>query len=662
MKILPKIRSRARVIGNFPTLIIYMVLFINVPCSSSEHTISLQDAIETSLKYNFDIRIARNQDRINQNNKILGVGEFLPKVDAVAGIRESGGSNQDNWEAGVEANWTVFDGLYMIYNKNAYQEKAQLSNFEYRQKIEILTVDVFQAYFNSVTQSFLLTTAEDQVKISSERLEKINFKKSLGTSSTSEQLNARVALNEDRSQVQNRKLQKLIALNSLKLLMGRSVKDTLAVEQEFKLPPLKNDLDGWLEKAIKQNTTLSIQQKVKKIEAINLSMAKSFYWPKVVVSGSAGYLSDNFSDAKSTYSIGASVRFSLLAGFKNITAHKNSLLNNKNKNLALEEYIKLLESLVHQQWAVLQNAYQQVLFEQDAVELAKENLNISQQQLNLGNIEGVAFREAQLSLVKALTGFLYTTDIGPDDVDSTSYGPPGYEEINQIKDAGNYGWPAFVGPDLAYIIPGTTDWQNPESPVNVSKNNTGSINLPPTRAPFISYFNRHGCTPGFDIIGCMNGGSAMMGPVYRYDASVVSPGKLPGQLDGHAFFWEFIRKKIYAFPIAGDGNYDAIFEFLPALDFTGAIDMEIGPDHHLYILTHGNNGFSGAGPAGVYRIDYTGIDIPAAIHKKSHPPSSKSKIFYLKRGAWKSPVFQHPEKGLVYANGSRVIYPDPRNP
>jgi len=383
-----------------------VILCLILPVLLLGDVITLQQALEQSLKHNFKIRIARNQDQKIQNSKILGTGEMLPSLDAVAGIRETGGSAPDTWEAGLDANWIVFDGFRMFHNKKAYSERASLSSIQFKQKIEVLTVQVFQAYFNSVTQTFLLTTSQDQVVISSERLKKINFKKSLGTSSKSEQLNAQVALNEDRSLVQNRKLQKLIALNSLKLLLGLSVKDSIAVLEKFTLPKIKYQLAEWQAKAEKHNSQLSISQRSKRIEELNLSMAKSLYWPKIVVSGSVGYTGENndpSGSAGATYSVGASLRLPLFAGFKNVTANKNSSLDNKNSSLALEEFQHQLESLLHQQWAVLQNAYQQVIFELDAVDLAKENLSISQQQLNLGNIEGVAFREAQLSLIKALT-------------------------------------------------------------------------------------------------------------------------------------------------------------------------------------------------------------------------------------------------------------------
>jgi cytochrome c len=49
------------------------------------------------------------------------------------------------------------------------------------------------------------------------------------------------------------------------------------------------------------------------------------------------------------------------------------------------------------------------------------------------------------------TGFLYWGEVGPDaGEDSPTRGPRGYDEINQARKAGYFGWPYFVGGNYAY--------------------------------------------------------------------------------------------------------------------------------------------------------------------------------------------------------------------
>ena len=52
------------------------------------------------------------------------------------------------------------------------------------------------------------------------------------------------------------------------------------------------------------------------------------------------------------------------------------------------------------------------------------------------------------------TGWVYNGEVGPDaNSENVNRGPRGYDEINQIRSAGNYGWPYCIADNKAY-----TDW------------------------------------------------------------------------------------------------------------------------------------------------------------------------------------------------------------
>src|SRR3989449_5806204 len=95
--------------------------------------------------------------------------------------------------------------------------------------------------------------------------------------------------------------------------------------------------------------------------------------------------------------------------------------------------------------------------------------------------------------VDEATGWLYWGEVGPDaQSDVSSRGPKGYDEWDQARSAGNYGWPYFVANNKAYIdydfATGTSGAAfNPSAPVNNSPNNTGITNLPAARPAWIWY-------------------------------------------------------------------------------------------------------------------------------------------------------------------------------
>ncbi|MEZ6086431.1 MAG: PQQ-dependent sugar dehydrogenase [Pirellulaceae bacterium] len=85
------------------------------------------------------------------------------------------------------------------------------------------------------------------------------------------------------------------------------------------------------------------------------------------------------------------------------------------------------------------------------------------------------------------TGYLYWGDVGPDAGGDNDRGPRGYDEINQARLAGNFGWPYFIADNQAYSMVDFASGeirpaQDPAKPINRSVNNTGSQELPPAHA------------------------------------------------------------------------------------------------------------------------------------------------------------------------------------
>src|SRR5690606_32519156 len=78
------------------------------------------------------------------------------------------------------------------------------------------------------------------------------------------------------------------------------------------------------------------------------------------------------------------------------------------------------------------------------------------------------------------TDYLYWGDVGPDANNDSlaTRGPRGYDEINQARKAGNFGWPYIAGKNYPFREYNYDTGEsgrafNPEGPENNSRNNTG---------------------------------------------------------------------------------------------------------------------------------------------------------------------------------------------
>ena len=205
------------------------------------------------------------------------------------------------------------------------------------------------------------------------------------------------------------------------------------------------------------------------------------------------------------------------------------------------------------------------------------------------------------------TGFLYWGEVGPDATDDSldTRGPRGYDELNQARTAGFFGWPLFVGNNYPYkqfnYATGESGMSfDAAKPVNDSRNNTGLTELPAVSPPFIYY--PYAASKEFPQVGA-GGRNAMAGPIY-YKASYPAQTRLPDYYEGKLFMYDWIRGWIKAVTMLPNGDFDKMEPFMPNTRFNAPIDMEMGPDGKLYILEYGKGWFSQNPDAGLVRIDY----------------------------------------------------------
>ena len=223
--------------------------------------------------------------------------------------------------------------------------------------------------------------------------------------------------------------------------------------------------------------------------------------------------------------------------------------------------------------------------------------------------------------------FLYWGEVGPDANNDSleTRGPKGYDEVNQARQAGNFGWPYFVGPNLAYHeynydtgVPGIQF--DPAHPVNNSRNNTGLKDLPPAQPAFIWY--PYGESKEFPQVGS-GGRTAMAGPVFYADMYNGKSGGIPNYYDKKLFIYDWVRGWIKAVTMLPNGDYDSMEPFMDSTKFNAPVDMEMGPDGKMYVLEYGNGWFHKNPDAGLARIDFNDGNRPPEVTAVTQGKSAK---------------------------------------
>jgi len=220
-------------------------------------------------------------------------------------------------------------------------------------------------------------------------------------------------------------------------------------------------------------------------------------------------------------------------------------------------------------------------------------------------IYAMGTRNAFRFTVDKKNGYVYWGDVGPDGGKGSERGPQSYDEWNQARKAGNFGWPYFVGDNFAYAdfdfatnkIGAKFD---PNKPENHSPNNTGLTTLPPVQKPMIWY--PYGESKEFPVLG-KGSRSAMAGPVY-YAADYPKASRFPEYYDGKWFIYEWARSWVKTVSFDKNGNLARIEDFLPDQEWYKPIDMKFGPDGALYVLQYGANYFEHNPDSRLIKITY----------------------------------------------------------
>lgn len=223
-------------------------------------------------------------------------------------------------------------------------------------------------------------------------------------------------------------------------------------------------------------------------------------------------------------------------------------------------------------------------------------------------IYSMGHRNAYRIKVDSVTGWVMVGEVGADaDSYDAKKGPPGYDKVTLFKGPGNAGWPFTNGNLEPYIVRGDLDKEYVAAGLkvgdkfdlnhlkNLSKFNSGLVDLPGSIVPPLVYYCNGGYQKGIDSV--LGGGAetVMAGPVYNFDPNLVSNYKMPPSVHRSMFFGDWSRERIWAATLDADGKASAIHEVADGK----VIDMDMGPDGTLYYLDYNDRA--------VYSIQYQGM-------------------------------------------------------
>jgi outer membrane protein len=171
-----------------------------------------EEAVQTALAQNYDIRLASADVAIARLNNTKANAGILPTVNLVANEtatisafdQKLANGNEfstlgavfNTANAGVQLNWTLFDGRRMYITKRRLEALEALGEQNLRNSVQNTTATVLQAYYDVVRSRMQEKASGELIALNEERLRIAEARLAAGFAAQTDALQARIDLNQ----------------------------------------------------------------------------------------------------------------------------------------------------------------------------------------------------------------------------------------------------------------------------------------------------------------------------------------------------------------------------------------------------------------------------------------------------------------------------------
>lgn len=401
--------------------LILMILFVSSP-AFSQRVLTLKAAIDSALKQNLDIAIARTDIEAAVINNHISVAGGIPTVagtlnsqEQITAVNQKLNSGQEinrssaasnSTQIGVTASALVFNGWRVVATKKRLEELEKLSEAQLAALVQNVVAQVMVSYYDVVRQGDYLSTLNYALQLAQDRLRIFQVRKDVGLANNADIFQAQIDVN---TILQNIAAQQLILsqakVDLMDLIDSRDssfiVNDSIIVDPSLTIDPVLAYIQQHPEVQVAEQQIKVNEQLVKEIAAQR--------YPAVRVN--AGYNFNRNQNAagltllNQSYGpfIGLNVQVPIFNGGAVKRQQRAAEVTVRASTLQKESVLITLNNAAVRSFAVYTNTLQQLKKERENYELSKRLVDLTLQRFNMNVATIIEVREAQRSFEE--TGF-----------------------------------------------------------------------------------------------------------------------------------------------------------------------------------------------------------------------------------------------------------------
>ena len=403
--------------------IVFVFMSFCMTSITAQKLVSVSEAIELALENNYGIKIISNNKEIAKNNASILNSGYLPTVSSSSGATfnrdnleaefangEStalNGAKSSRYNASINLNYTLFDGLGRYYDYKRLKETYKLSELQARETIENTIAQLYVVYYNVAQVTENVAVLKKTLTISKDRITRANYQFEYGQGTMLNVLNAQVDINNDSINLINAKQLLVNTKRDLNVVLGNVISSEFSVDTtvDFKLNIDQNDLAN---KMKSNNVNLLQLDKNIMINTFIVKANKSGYLPSLGLTGSYGWNKGNNNAASfvavstnTGLSGGLSLSWNLFDGGSTATRVRNAKIELENRSLEKESMVIDIERNFKNAWDDYQNKLTIFQVQENNIITSTNNFNRTQEKYKLGQATSIEFRQAQLNLINS---------------------------------------------------------------------------------------------------------------------------------------------------------------------------------------------------------------------------------------------------------------------